>query len=447
MKYKTLILERGVRGRKLKKPVEIMVPEHQSMAEKKLLKYIIESLSGRSKLIPFALRNQSTMKIARHLLFNRTGSPFTFFLYINELSYFSEWMRAEPDQLMKMCRKRNGDPNPKGMLKMACSLDKYIDHLKERDHSPNGIMISLRNITIPFRINGVRLKLPFGLSVQNLYEERAPTSEELVKVLDLADLRERVVITILAVNGLRIGTLLKLQYRHVKKDLERGMVPIHIHVEAGVTKGKYRGYDTFLNEEASDCIKAYLLDRQNGTKNIPPEAIHDESPLIRSHFQTFDTVTTKTVHSSIHDLYVRAGLLKKSSSQRRYELRVHSLRKFFRTQMASLHVDPDCIDYMMGRNVKDRYHDVRMKGVEYLRGVYMASGIRIRPKIKMNKIDAIKEILQTWGLDPQKILSEEALAQLTPTTNQEQANDRDLAILTKTSETQHGRALLQSAGA
>ena len=96
--------------------------------------------------------------------------------------------------------------------------------------------------------------------------------------------------------------------------------------------------------------------------------------------------------------------------------------------------------------VKDRYHDVSMKGVEYLRGVYMASGIRIRPKIKMNRIDALKEILQTWGLDPQKILSQEALAQLTPTTNQEQANNRDLAILTKTSETQHSRALLRARG-
>ena len=93
--------------------------------------------------------------------------------------------------------------------------------------------------------------------------------------------------------------------------------------------------------------------------------------------------------------------------------------------MASLGVDPDCIDYMMGRSVKDRYHDVRMKGIEYLRGVYMASGIRIRPKIKMNKIDALKEILQTWGFDPQKILSQEALAQLTPITERDHVDNRD----------------------
>ena len=102
--------------------------------------------------------------------------------------------------------------------------------------------------------------------------------------------------------------------------------------------------------------------------------------------------------------------------------------------MASLDVDPDCIDFMMGRAVKDRYHDVSMKGVEYLRGVYMASGIRIRPRIKMNKIDALKEILQTWGLDPEKILSHEALAQITPTTKQEQADNTDSLVSLQTSQ-------------
>jgi intergrase/recombinase len=146
------------------------------------------------------------------------------------------------------------------------------------------------------------------------------------------------------------------------------------------------------------------------------------------------TVTVPTVHSFVHDLYIRVGLLEKNPLRRKYELRTHSFRRFFRTQMASLEVDPDCIDFMMGRTVKDRYHDVRMKGVEYLRGVYMASGIRIRPKIKMNKIDALKEILQTWGLNPQKILSHEALAQITQPTMQEQADNRDLVIPSETSQ-------------
>jgi hypothetical protein len=114
--------------------------------------------------------------------------------------------------------------------------------------------------------------------------------------------------------------------------------------------------------------------------------------------------------------------------------------------MASLEVDPDCIDYMMGRSVKDRYHDVSMKGVEYLRGVYMTSGIRIRPRVKMNKIDALKEILQTWGLDPQKILSHEALAQITPITERERIDDRESFISETSQNQQPSSSLPESIG-
>jgi len=265
MKYKTLILEKGVRGGRFKKPVRIRIPQRQNMAEKKLLHYILESLNARSMLIPFTLKNLSTMEIARHLLFNKTGSPLTLYAYINELSCFCGWMKAEPDQLMNRCRDRNRDANPKAMAKMARSLDEYIDYLQARGLSPSGIRSRLKNITNIFRINGIGLKLPYGLTAQNWYEERAPTREELQKILDLADLRERVVITILAVTGLRVGTLLKLQYRHVKNDLERGIIPIHVHVESGLTKGKRCSFDTFLNEEAADCLKAYI----NARKKVP----------------------------------------------------------------------------------------------------------------------------------------------------------------------------------
>jgi integrase len=435
MKYKTLVIERGVRGGRFKKPLALRIPEKQDRAEEKVLQYILESLSVRSRLIPFTLRNLSTMKVARHLLFNRTGSPLTLYEYINDFHSFCRWLKAEPDQLINRCRNRDGDANPKGIAMMTSVLDQYIDQLQARNLAPATIRSHMKSITSFFRINGVGLKLPYGLSVWNLHHERAPSREELVKILELADLRERVIITILAVSGLRVGTLLKLQYRHVKSDLERGVIPIHIHVEAELIKGKRRSYDTFLNEEAAECLKAYLNSRRIGTKNVPPEQINDESPLIRArHSKQVRTVPVRAVYEIVHNLFIKSGLLEKNSLRKRYELRPHSFRRFFRTQMASLGVDPDCINFMMGRAVKDRYHDVRMKGVEYLRGVYMTSGIRIRPKIKMNKIDALKEILQMWGLDPQKILSHEALAQITPTPKQEQTDGIDAAILSEASQ-------------
>ena len=62
---------------------------------------------------------------------------------------------------------------------------------------------------------------------------------------------------------------------------------------------------------------------------------------------------------------------------RRYELRAHSIRKFFQTQMDALGVQTDYIEYMMGHTIST-YHDISMKGIEYLRGVYKVSGLTDR---------------------------------------------------------------------
>jgi integrase len=427
MKYKTLILERGCRGGRFKKPVTIRVPERQTLAEKKLLRYIWESLSTRSCLIPFTVNNVSTMNLARHLLFNRTGSQLSLYAYIDQVHRFCRWIQAEPDQLVNKCRNRNGDPNPKGIAIMTKALEEYNDYLRANNNASSTIWRRLKGITGVFRLNGIDLRLPYGIRGWTVYYDRAPSREEIQKILDVADLRERVIITILAVSGLRLGTLLKLQYRHVKHDLELGIIPIRVHVEATVTKGKRRSYDTFLNEEASQYLRTYIDVRKKGSRKIPPEHIDDESPLIRANrCKQVRTVSRIVINAVIHDLYVKAGILEGNCPRKRYELNTHSFRKFFRTQMASLDVDRDCINFMMGRAVKDRYHDVRMKGVEYFRGVYLTSGIRIAPKVRMNRIDALKEIILSWGLNPQKILTDEALAQITPAGEHRQADNADL---------------------
>jgi integrase len=350
---------------------------------------------------------------------------------------------------MNKCLNRNGDSNPKEIAIMTRTLEEYVDYLRAKNNASGTIWRRLKVIVGVFRLNCVDLTLPYGIRAWTVYYDRAPSREEIQKVLNVADLRERVIITALSVSGIRLGTLLKLQYRHVKHDLEHEIIPIHMHIEATVTKGKRRSYDTFLNEEAAEYLKAYIDSRKKGSKKIPPEQIHDESPLIRTNrCKEVRTVARQSITIRIHDLFVKAGILEKNSSRRSYEVRAHSLRKFFRTQMASLNVDRDYIDYMMGHASRDRYHDVRMKGVEYLRGVYLTSGIRIRPKIKVNRIDALKEIIQSWGLDPQKILTGEALAQMTPTSEDRQDDNLDLLSSLKVlQDHQLGSSLSEGNGA
>jgi len=76
----------------------------------------------------------------------------------------------------------------------------------------------------------------------------------------------------------------------------------------------------------------------------------------------------------------------------------------------ALGVQSDYIDYMMGHTI-GTYHDIQMKGIEFLRNVYAASGLSIRPKTKVSKIEMLKTVAMGMGLDPEKILTREALAE------------------------------------
>jgi hypothetical protein len=67
-----------------------------------------------------------------------------------------------------------------------------------------------------------------------------------------------------------------------------------------------------------------------------PEIINDESPLIRDgQSNVVKPITTGRIHSVVHNLYVKAGLITSNPRGRRYDLRAHSIRKFYRMQLAS----------------------------------------------------------------------------------------------------------------
>jgi hypothetical protein len=105
---------------------------------------------------------------------------------------------------------------------------------------------------------------------------------------------------------------------------------------------------------------------------------------------------------------LKANLLE-AGSQKRYELRPHSLRKYFRTQLGAVSTIPiDFVEYWMGHTIST-YSDVRMKGIDYMRNLYSSSGLSIRPKTQLTKIQQLKLMIQAWGMDPNEILSKEAL--------------------------------------
>jgi integrase len=409
-----IIVTHSPRGYKLRNPLTLRIPEPQNAADERLQRYIIDSLSWKMpSLVSFTFNNAATIELAKHLLRHRTSSTATLYQYIYGVHRFSQWINAQPDQIIQSCQDQEGDPNPKAMAKYTRLLDDFIGNLQAEGLAPGTISNHIKGVKALFRCSGLKLDLPYTLSKRTVYSDRAPTPEELQRIIDLADLREKVIISMLALGGFRVGTLVKLQYRHVKRDLENLVTPIHIHVEAEITKGKYCDFDTFVGQEAAEYLRAYLEQRRQGspTGRTPPENIHDDSPLIRDELTRHPkSISPGRLHQVVHELYVRAGLITRKPLGRRYDLRAHSIRKFFRTQMAALGVDRDCIEYMMGHSIS-QYVDIQMKGIEFLRGIYIAGGLSIKPRTKISKIDALKEIMRAWGLNPEEILTRQALTE------------------------------------
>ena len=216
----------------------------------------------------------------------------------------------------------------------------------------------------------------------------------------------------MALGGLREETLTRLQYRHVQVDLEAERIPLHIHVEVEITKGKYADYDTFLGQEAVEYLRLYLDARRRGSPDgkIPPEKIQGDSPLIRDlQSRIPKPIGPKQIRKLIHHLYLRAGLIK-AKNGRMYDLRVHSLRKFFKTQMEAAGVNSDYVDYMMG-HVVNTYHDVQALGIEKLRNAYASAALSIRPRTGISKIEMMKEFARGLGLNPEEILVKKALSE------------------------------------
>jgi hypothetical protein len=91
-------------------------------------------------------------------------------------------------------------------------------------------------------------------------------------------------------------------------------VPIHVRVEAAITKGKYHDYETFLGAEVISYLRLCLDKRRQDSpdEKVPAEGIVDDSPLIRdAQSAQPKPVGEKQLYKLIHGLYCAAGLLRK----------------------------------------------------------------------------------------------------------------------------------------
>jgi site-specific recombinase XerD len=404
-----IIIERGLKNSKLKHTIILSLEKVLAAKEKGLISYILNAfVSERPALIEFAFDNQSILKMARHFLRHCSGSLHSCYIYTANVQKYTTWLGNSPDLIIKDIKPIGNIPDPSRVQNHSGFLNDYLAQIQDDGLKPGAVVNCIKSVKTFYRVNGIKLELSEPLSRRVTYKDRSPTAEELTKVQDIANLRGKVIISLLALGAFREGTLSKLKYRHVREDIENNRIPIHVHVEAEITKGKYGDYDTFLGAEAAQYLKIYIDQRRNGSRRTKPETLTDESPLIRDETKaTPRSITPKQIRYVVHQLYVKANLVKQCEGH--YDLRTHSIRKYFKTQFLALGVQPDYVDYFMG-HVIDTYHDIQSIGIEKLRGVYSAAGLAIRPKTQISKLEQLKEMVRALGMNPEQVLAKDALA-------------------------------------
>jgi len=397
-----ITIEKSLRKGPLKHPITLNLEKVLAAKELKLIEYIFQALlCERPILLQYTFNNKSILLMARHFLRNCSGSPQSCYTYIQHVHQYTSWLENTPDQIISDLKTNANTVDPQRLQNHNKFVDDYVASLQDRGLTNSTINNHLKACKIFYKTNDVKIEFNGRIRRKTTFKDRAPTPEELTKLLDVGDLREKTIVAMLALGGFREGTLTKLQYRHVKYDLENNKSPIHIHVEENITKGRYGDYDTFIGAEAEQYLRLYLNQRRNGTRRLQPEALTDDSPLIRDKTNKLARpIAPKQLGNLVHQLYVRAGLTKHLAGH--YDLRTHSLRKYFKTQMIKLGCQSEYVDYFMG-HVLDTYHNIQSIGIEQIRGIYSKAGLSIRPKPQLSEVDQLKQFARMLGLNPDQV--------------------------------------------
>ncbi len=410
-----LFIERSPKQYRLKTPVTVPVSKVIGLGQKGLAQYILQSLTtNRPMLIPLVLNNSSVVEVAKHLLRRHSGSIMSLYAYCNDVAMYSARLEHTPDEIIADAK------TSAERAKEHCSfLDTNLAELQDQGRTPGRLWGFQKHVRTWYRVNAIEIHASLLPAPHVTYQDRVPIQQELQTLMAHADLRERAALALLCFGGMREDTMSKLTYGHICKDYEKGKIPLHIHIESHLLKGKYvPSCDTFLTAEAVEHLRNYLEARKRGKvlyQSMGPERITDQSPLIRDemHYKFSNqarSIGGKQIYKILHELFIKSGVLK--PDQGHYELKVHTLRKWFKTSMMQAGITEAYPDYFMA-HMSDVYTQLQSKGIEHLRSVYDSAKLAIQPKSTESKYDKAADLLRGLfpGEDPRRYLVADAFAE------------------------------------
>jgi hypothetical protein len=294
---------------------------------------------------------------------------------------------------------------------LSQKLIEFIQYQKQRvlknEISESTIPNYFKSIKLFCVMNDITVnwqKLNKGLPTgRHAAEDRAPTIEEIKKLLEYPDRRIKPIVLVMISSGIRVGAFDYLKWKHISplKD-KKGKI---IAAKMIVYPGDREEYFTFITAEAYGALKEWIDFRISFG-----EQINGESWVMRDIWQTTNveygakwglaTVPKKLQSSAIKRFINRAlweqGIRRPlENGLRRHEFKtVHGFRKFFKTHseqfMKSINVE-----ILMGHTigVSDSYYKPSEKEIleDYLKATDALTIFKNNDQIIEKELDALRE--------------------------------------------------------
>lgn len=255
-------------------------------------------------------------------------------------------------------------------------LDGFIGHLDKQNYSPKTIQLYYTAVKSYLKCLGVKIsaeeskeiKLP-KIYIKN--RDRAPETEELFEVVSKADLRAQTIVLMLASSGMRRGELISLKI----EDIDFTAIPYLIKVQAETAKDRqYR--EVFISKEAGEYLVRFLKGRKEGYV-FHGFKLKDGQSFVGAKGGEYiidyqRPLSISTVDELLRTAFKKAGLTKKMDT--RYEIHIHTLRKFFYSQMVG--------------KIADRYVHALMGHSMYL-GEYLSLSSEKKREIYTQGMDSV----------------------------------------------------------
>ncbi len=175
--------------------------------------------------------------------------------------------------------------------------------------------------------------------------DKAPKKSELKQILSHGTSKDRALFLTLCSSGMRIGETLQIKLGDMDFDSD----PTKIILRGEYTKNE-RSRIVFISDEAKLAIEEWLKEREqyilNATKKYN---FGNKKDLPKAELRLFPFSNTTAHHMWVRILN-KSGYNQKDPSYGRLIMHMHTLRKFFRTNMPSNDISIDMVEELMGHS-------------------------------------------------------------------------------------------------